>query len=65
VFLLVDDLRPELGAAYGQKAPVTPALDAFAKTSLTFNRGYCQFSHCSPSRNSVSDTSTAPTPPAP
>jgi iduronate 2-sulfatase len=50
--IVVDDLRPELSAAYGQTMLVTPNLDAFTKTALTFSRAYVQYSHCSPSRNS-------------
>ncbi|EOD06094.1 hypothetical protein EMIHUDRAFT_219397 [Emiliania huxleyi CCMP1516] len=38
--------------AYGQTQVITPNLDAFAKRSLTFERAYVQFSHCSPSRSS-------------
>lgn len=52
LFVVVDDLRPELASAYGQKRLVTPHLDAFAATALTFTRAYVQYSHCSPSRNS-------------
>lgn len=52
LFLVVDDLRPELAAAYGQTHLVTPHLDKFAATALTFTRAMVQFSHCSPSRNS-------------
>ncbi len=52
LFIMVDDLRPEFSEPYGQKRMVTPNLDAFAKTALTFERAYVQYSHCSPSRNS-------------
>ena len=52
LFLMVDDLRPEFNRAYQQKTLVTPNLDSFAETSLTFDRAYVQYSHCSPSRNS-------------
>ena len=52
LFLMVDDLRPEFNQAYGQNDLVTPNLDRFTKSSLTFDRAYVQFSHCSPSRNS-------------
>ena len=50
LLLVIDDLRPEL-AAYGFPT-VTPHLDAFASSALTFGRAYVQYSHCSPSRNS-------------
>ena len=54
VLIVVDDLRPELGSGtpYNQMEVLTPRLDEFASTSLTFTQAYCQFSHCSPSRNS-------------
>ena len=50
LLLVIDDLRPEL-ATYGFPT-VTPHLDAFASSALTFGRAYVQYSHCSPSRNS-------------
>ena len=52
LFLMVDDLRPELHDAYKQDFLVTPNLDNFAKSALTWRRAYVQYSHCSPSRNS-------------
>eukprot|EP00039_Didymoeca_costata_P032396 m.37670 g.37670 ORF g.37670 m.37670 type:complete len:611 (-) comp9338_c0_seq2:59-1891(-) len=54
VFIVIDDLRPELGngTAYNQSSVITPHLNEFAKTSLTFTLAYVQYSHCSPSRNS-------------
>lgn len=51
VWLLVDDLRPQLGA-YEQTAPLTPRLDALARESVVFEHAYCQLTVCSPSRNS-------------
>jgi iduronate 2-sulfatase len=52
LMIVVDDLRPELNEAYSQRHVVTPTLDGFSRTSLTFDRAYVQYSHCSPSRNS-------------
>jgi hypothetical protein len=52
LFMVIDDLRPELNGAYGQTFLHTPNLDKFKETSLTFERAYVQYSHCSPSRNS-------------
>jgi hypothetical protein len=54
LFIMVDDLRPEFNKAYHQTRLVTPNLDEFVDTSLVFDRAYVQYSHCSPSRNSVS-----------
>ena len=52
LLLIADDLRPELSLAYGQHQAITPNLDAFARTALIFDRAYCQFAVCSPSRSS-------------
>ena len=53
LLLVIDDLRPQFNtSAYGQTQVVTPHLNKFASTALTFTRGYVQYSHCSPSRNS-------------
>ena len=52
LFLVIDDFRPELSTAYGQRGIVTPNLDKFAQSALTFGHAYVQFAHCSPSRNS-------------
>ena len=51
LFIVVDDLRPELGC-YGGLA-ITPNLDALAARSLTFERAYCQQAVCGASRTSV------------
>lgn len=51
LFIVVDDLRPQLGC-YGQSYMHTPNIDGLAKESLLFERAYCQFSFCAPSRNS-------------
>lgn len=51
LFSFADDLRPEFNKAYGQQRLVTPNMDKFVSTSLTFDRAYVQYSHCSPSRN--------------
>lgn len=44
LFLVVDDLRPELLAAYGIKNVnvSTPYLDEFSTKALTFRRAYVQ-----------------------
>jgi len=48
LFIAVDDLRPEHGVYGG--AAVTPRIDAFARTALTFTRNMVQVGVCSPSR---------------
>lgn len=52
VLLIVsDDLTTTLGC-YGHPAAKTPNLDALAQRSVRFERAYCQFPHCNPSRSS-------------
>ncbi len=52
LLILVDDLKPELNA-FGANKMVTPNFDAFAETSLSFTRAYCQQAVCGPSRASL------------
>lgn len=52
LFIIVDDLRPELGC-YGSNEIKTPHIDEFAQGALVFNRAYCQAAACAPSRASV------------
>ncbi|MEO1075763.1 MAG: sulfatase [Bacteroidota bacterium] len=49
LFILVDDLRPALGA-YGDQRAITPHLDAFAETAVLFERAYIHQAICAPSR---------------
>lgn len=52
LFLVIDDLRPALGA-YGDPLAKTPNLDRLAARGLLFERAYCQQALCAPSRASV------------
>jgi uncharacterized sulfatase len=52
LLLMSDDLANTLGC-YGHPVAKTPNLDAFAKRAVLFERAYCQFPHCNPSRASL------------
>ncbi len=52
LFIIVDDLRPML-ACYGHPEMHTPNIDKIAEQGTVFNRAYCQYPLCSPSRTSM------------
>ena len=52
LFIAVDDLRPEL-SAYGNKEIRSPNIDRLAASGVVFERAYCQYSVCNPSRSSL------------
>ncbi len=52
LFISIDDLRGEVGA-FGAARAITPNLDALAARGVKFDRAYCQYPLCNPSRASI------------
>ncbi len=52
LLIMSDDCRNTLGC-YGFPQAMTPNLDALASRGIRFDRAYCQFPHCNPSRSSM------------
>jgi len=52
LFIVIDDLRPELSGGYDHSEVNTPNIDALVEESLVFESAHSQIAVCGPSRSS-------------
>ncbi|HVU34725.1 MAG TPA: sulfatase [Opitutaceae bacterium] len=53
LFLMSDDMRVELGCYQSWFGAITPNIDRLASSGVRFDRNFCQFPLCNPSRSSL------------
>jgi iduronate 2-sulfatase len=53
LFFMSDDMRPELACYNSRFHSHSPNIDALASKGVRFDRNYCQFPLCNPSRSSL------------
>ncbi|HWA08103.1 MAG TPA: sulfatase [Opitutaceae bacterium] len=53
LFFMSDDMRVEIGCYNSLFGAKTPNLDALARAGVRFDRNYCQYPICNPSRTSL------------
>src|SRR5580692_3010640 len=53
LFFMADDMRVELGCYASRFGAQTPNLDLLASAGVRFDRNYCQYPLCNPSRTSL------------